>query len=81
MSKKLLEVLLEKFPGSVIEMEELLTDYIFLKGDKWFEIALFLRDEPNWAFDSLQCITGVDLGEDGIDVRYNFHSMTHLHKI
>ena len=39
MNKKLLEVLLEKFPGSVIEMEELLIDYISLKGDKWFEIA------------------------------------------
>ena len=81
MNKKLLKVLLEKFPGSVIEMEELLIDYISLKGDKWFEIASFLRDEPDWDFDSLQCITGVDLGEEGMDVRYNFHSMTHLHKI
>ena len=81
MSKKISEVLQEKFPGSVIEMEEILTDHISLNGDKWFEIASFLRDEPNWTFDSLQCITGVDLGEEGMDVRYNFHSMTHLHKI
>ena len=47
MSKKISEVLQEKFPGSVIEMEEILTDHISLNGDKWFEIASFLRDEPD----------------------------------
>ncbi|HJL79259.1 MAG TPA: NADH-quinone oxidoreductase subunit C [Candidatus Marinimicrobia bacterium] len=82
MSKNLSEVLLEKFPGSVIEMEEIPTDHIPLNGDKWFEIALFIRDEPDWKFDSLQCITGVDLGEEnGLEVRYNLHSMVHSHKI
>jgi NADH-quinone oxidoreductase subunit C len=53
-----------------------------LRPVKWFDVAQYLRDDPACLFDSLQCITGVDLGEDsGLEVRYNLHSMTHRHAI
>ncbi len=79
--EQVLKCLREKFPGSIVETEEMPADFIPIYQKNWAEIAAFLRDDPDLRFDSLQCITGVDLGEEGMDVRYNFHSMTHLHKI
>ena len=79
--EKVLKYLRENFPGSIVESEEMPADFIPIYHEYWVEIAAFLRDDPDLRFDSLQCITGVDLGEEGMDVRYNFHSMTHLHKI
>ena len=79
--EKVLKYLRENFPGSIVESEEIPEDFIPIYHENWTEIAAFLRDDPDLRFDSLQCITGVDLGEEGMDVRYNFHSMTHLHKI
>ena len=79
--EKVLKYLRENFPGSIVESEEMPVDFIPIYHEYWAEIAAFLRDDPDLRFDSLQCITGVDLGEEGMDVRYNFHSMTHLHKI
>ena len=79
--EKVLKYLRENFPGSIVESEEMPADFIPIYHEYWAEIAAFLRDDPDLRFDSLQCITGVDLGEEGMDVRYNFHSMTHLHKI
>ena len=79
--EQVLKCLRKKFPGSIVETEEMPADFIPINQKNWAEIAAFLRDDPDLRFDSLQCITGVDLGEEGMDVRYNFHSMTHLHKI
>ena len=55
--------------------------YIQLKPDNWFEIAKWLKSEPSLHFDSLQCHTGMDVGENMLEARYNLHSMTHDHKI
>ena len=74
-------IIASQFPKTVDE--ELSSEtHIQLQSEKWFDIAQYLRDDPACLFDSLQCITGVDLGEDvGLEVRYNLHSMTHRHVI
>ncbi len=41
-----------------------------------------MRDVPACLFDSLHCVTGVDLGEESeLEVRYYLHSMTHRHAV
>ena len=69
----------DKFPGSLDA--DLNDTHIQLKPDNWFDIATWLKSEPSLHFDSLQCQTGMDLGDNILEARYNFHSMTHDHKI
>lgn len=72
----------QQFPGIVIDQEENQKQFINLDSKNWLDVALFLRDEQDLKFDSLECITGVDLGEDQeLEVRYNLHSMVYTHKI
>ena len=76
------ETLDREFPGSVIDNEELAENQLELKPDQWLEIATFLKNEPGLSFDQLECVTGIDTGEDGpLQSRYNLHSMEHRHKI
>ena len=76
------ESLDRQFPGSVIENEELAESQIELKPDQWLEIATYLKNDPGLSFDQLECVTGIDTGEDGpLQSRYNLHSMEHRHKI
>jgi NADH-quinone oxidoreductase subunit C len=72
----------QQFPGIVIDQEENQKQFINLDSKNWLDVALFLRNEQDLKFDSLECITGVDLGEDQeLEVRYNLHSMVYTHKI
>ena len=76
------ETLDREFPGSVIDNEELAESQIELKPDQWLEIATYLKNDPGLSFDQLECVTGIDTGEDGpLQSRYNLHSMEHRHKI
>ena len=76
------ETLDQQFPGSVIDNEELAESQIELKPDQWLEIATYLKNDPSLNFDQLECVTGIDTGEDGpLQSRYNLHSMEHRHKI
>ena len=69
----------DKFPGSLDA--ELNDSHIHLRQDNWREIAEWLKSEKNLLFNSLQCITGMDIGEDKLESRYNLHSMDHGHAI
>ena len=62
-----------KFPKSL--SNNLNEDFIGLKPDNWLQIAKWLKSDPEILFDSLQCITGMDLGENLLESRYNLHSM------
>ena len=77
LNEKIGKMVNEKFPGSLVN--ENTETYIQLIPDRWFEIAKLLKTEPSLSFDSLQCQTGVDIGEDSLEARYNFHSMEHNH--
>ena len=70
----------KKFPGS-LDTEDV-NGHIQMKGEQWYEAAQYLRDNLDFLFDSLQCVTGYDFGEnEDLEVRYNLHSMTHNHAI
>ena len=56
-------------------------DWIQLKPENWLKIAKWLMSDEELFFDSLQCNTGMDLGEGVLESRYNLHSMKHLHKV
>lgn len=80
LSQKTAEAIEKKFSDSLNGDD--VSKYIQLKGDNWFKIAQYLKDFPDFLFDSLQCVTGFDLGlENNLEVRYNLHSMTHNHSI
>jgi NADH-quinone oxidoreductase subunit C len=80
LNQKVAEAIEKKFPSSLTGDD--VDGHIQLKGDDWFNIAHYLKDSPDFLFDSLQCITGFDLGlENDLEVRYNLHSMTHNHTI
>lgn len=68
-----------KFPGSLAA--DLNDTHIQLKRDHWFDIATWLKEESSLHFDSLQCHTGMDIGDNQLEARYNLHSMTHDHAI
>ena len=74
---KVKELLLKKFPDSLIENEY--DSYVQIKAKNWYEIALMLKTEKSLLFDSLQCQMGMDMGEDILESRYNLHSMEHDH--
>ena len=81
-SAEIKAVIMDQFPGSVIEREDLAEKQVELKADQWFDIATFLKEDPNLSFDQLECITGIDLGEEAsLQTSYNLHSMEYRHKI
>ena len=72
----------DQFKSSVIENENLANHQIEINGDHWLDIATFMKNDPKLSFDQLECITGIDTGEDGpLQTHYNLHSMEHRHKI
>ncbi|RJP77700.1 MAG: NADH-quinone oxidoreductase subunit C [Candidatus Zixiibacteriota bacterium] len=44
------------------------------------QAARLLRDDPDLAFDSLMCLSGLDR-PDSLEVVYNLFSFKHLHKV
>ena len=75
------ELLIQQFPDD-INKELSSNEHIQIQPKNWLVISKYLRDDPACLFDSLQCITGVDLGEESdLEVRYNLHSMTHRHAV
>lgn len=78
---KVAELLEAKFPNSIVTQEEPTDQFIQVKSDQWSDAANYLRNDADLFFDSLQCITGSDMDNETLDVRYNLHSMTHKHKI
>ena len=75
--EKIKKTIIEKFPNEIDEGSE--ARYIYLKPDNWLEIAKWIQSEPSLLFNSLQCQMGIDMGEDILESRYNFHSMEHDH--
>lgn len=72
----------DQFKGSVILNEDLASHQIEINGDDWLDVATFMKNDPKLSFDQLECITGIDTGEEGpLQTHYNLHSMEHRHKI
>ena len=72
----------DQFKSSVISNENLAENQVEVKGEDWFEVATFMKNDPKLLFDQLECITGIDTGEDKpLQTHYNLHSMEYRHKI
>ena len=72
---KIGKLIQEKFPDSL--SDSLNEKFIGIKREKWIAIAEYIKSNSDIYIDSLQCITGIDLGDNILQSRYNFHSMRH----
>ena len=77
LNSKIKELAAQQFPKSILNDDVEL--FLQIEGSSWYEFALWLKTEPSLFFDSLQCQSGFDVGEDKLESRYNLHSMTHNH--
>jgi NADH-quinone oxidoreductase subunit C len=69
--------LVEKFGDAVSEPKgEAGDSYLDVAADKIVEVAGFLREEQELAFDFMKCLSGVDY-PDKLVVVYHLHSMKH----
>ena len=73
-----------EFGDSVLSLEEVVLDsFILIAPDAIADIARYLAKEDELAFDSLMCLSGVDLGvkEENLEIVYHLFSMTHRHTV
>ena len=81
-SEQIKNRLSDQFKSSIIKNENLAEHQVEIKGEDWLDVATFMKNDPKLSFDQLECITGIDTGEDGpLQTHYNLHSMEHRHKI
>lgn len=60
-----------KFPGTQVVSEGL---SLVIAKERWISIASFLKDDPNYSFDFLSSVTGVDY-KDYLEVVYHLYSI------
>jgi len=77
------EKLKTRFAEAVIEakIEGVLQPFVKVAPVKVNEIAFFLRDDVDFSFDSLMCLSGVDHGKNILGVVYHLNSTTKRHKV
>ena len=76
------ERLRERFGDAVLGVEDVFGHAsVSLTSEAWVEAATFLRDEPSLALDFLDFTTGVDRGEEGIEVISHLFSTKHAHSV
>ncbi len=76
------DALKKKFPDAVSPVEEDINwPAVRVKLNALPEVARFLNETPDLAFDYLTCISGVDLEERSprFDIVYHLVSLTHKH--
>jgi NADH-quinone oxidoreductase subunit C len=74
----------DKFGESILSFEEIVADpYILVAPEAIADVGRYLAEDDALAFDSLMCLSGVDLGakDENFEMVYHLHSMTHLHKV
>ncbi|MFN8009562.1 MAG: NADH-quinone oxidoreductase subunit C [Terriglobia bacterium] len=82
---EVLQALEEKFPGTISKSDVAVPNpFAYVSADAVADICLFLKEDPNLAFDSLMCLSGVDFKgvkgeEDRLEVVYHLFSMQHRH--
>jgi NADH-quinone oxidoreductase subunit C len=72
-----------KFNETIIEFKSDLAGdpYILAAPDKIEEVCLYLRDDEQFKFDYLSCLSGFDNGGNIIGVTYNLDSFELKHKV
>ena len=67
----------QQYPASVVESNK---DYLLVKKQDLFGIISFLKNTPEYEFNYLACMSGVDYF-DYFEVVYHLVSMIHNHSI
>ena len=83
-SQEIYTRLKEKFGESILSFEEVVGDsYILVIPEAIADAGRYLAEDEALAFDSLMCLSGVDLNVKDTDlaVVYHLYSMTHRHKV
>lgn len=83
-SEDIYSKLKEQFGDSILSLEEVVLDsFILIAPDAIADIARYLVEDNELAFDSLMCLSGVDLGakEENLEIVYHLFSMTHRHTV
>ena len=75
--KEIAGMVAAKLPDSVVESG---ADYLLVAGDSLLQVMTLLRDTPEFNFDYLNYITGVDYF-DYFEVVYQFTSIQHNHSL
>ena len=81
---KLVEKIKEKFPQAIEETAFFRDEHtITLKREHLLEIAQFLKEEPEYSFNFLSDLCGVDYNgkEPRFEVVYHLYSITHAHRL
>ncbi|HEX2900143.1 MAG TPA: NADH-quinone oxidoreductase subunit C [Bacteroidia bacterium] len=82
---KLKEAIAQKFGADAIEASnfEVMQPWIAIAPSLLVEVCAFLRDDPEWYVDYLECLSGVDEGPaaNRIGVVYHLMSITRGHRI
>jgi NADH-quinone oxidoreductase subunit C len=55
--------------------------WIRIAPDRTKEIGIFLRDAPEFRFDLLMCLSGVDNNDGTLSTVYHLYSMVHKHRL
>lgn len=63
------------------KIDGVLDPWVKIAPDRIKDVALFLRDEDSFAFDSLMCLSGIDYTGGKLGVVYHLHSLKWNHKI
>ncbi len=71
------------FAEAVLEVkaEGVIDPFVKVAAMKVHDIALVLRDDPDFRFDYLNCLSGMDYGKETLGVVYHLSSMVHGHKL
>lgn len=61
---------------------DVLEPFIRVTPTAWRDVARVLREDPEFAFDALMCLSGVDYPKDNeLEVVYHLYSFRHRHRI
>ena len=86
-ASEIIQTLQEQFPDQVVKSsQECLQPFVVVAPDAVAEICAFLKNDPDLAFDTLMCLSGVDYKNskkepERFEVVYHLFSMRHRHKI
>jgi NADH-quinone oxidoreductase subunit C len=86
-ASEILQTLQKQFPDTIVKSStEALQPFVVVAPEAVAEVCAFLKSDPNLAFDSLMCLSGVDFKgsktePERLEVVYHLFSMQHRHKV
>ncbi|MDI6780128.1 MAG: NADH-quinone oxidoreductase subunit C [Bacteroidota bacterium] len=80
---EILNKLKSQFSDAIIDfkLEGVLDPFVKVKTESIREVSYYLRDDSDLQYDTLMCLSGVDLGKGILSVVYHLASIKHKHKI